>query len=89
MMLSSIPSMLPQGAAPFKGEINRDVSVTFKQEGLYGIKCTPHFGMGMVALVKVGSATPNLAAVTVATNAPSPLAKRRMLSLLASAKAAR
>ncbi len=26
------------------------------QEGLYGVKCTPHYAMGMVALLQVGQA---------------------------------
>ena len=85
----SIPSMLPPGARPFRGEMNRDVSVVFTQEGVYGIKCTPHFGMGMVALVKVGRATSNLAAATNATNSLPPLAKRRMTALLTLANTAR
>jgi pseudoazurin len=24
------------------------------QEGVYGVKCAPHYGMGMVALIVVG-----------------------------------
>ena len=24
------------------------------KEGIYGVKCTPHYGMGMVALIVVG-----------------------------------
>ena len=31
--------------------IARDV----EEEGLYGVKCQPHFGMGMVALIQVGA----------------------------------
>lgn len=30
------------------------------EPGLYGVKCTPHFAMGMVALVQVGDAPANL-----------------------------
>lgn len=50
----SIPGMLPEGAESFRGPMNQDVSVTFDTEGLYGIKCLPHYGLGMVALINVG-----------------------------------
>ena len=50
----SIKNMLPEGAAPFAGKMNEDVSVTFDKSGVYGIKCMPHYAMGMVALVVVG-----------------------------------
>ncbi|MEH2614434.1 pseudoazurin [Bradyrhizobium sp. AZCC 1693] len=50
----SIKGMLPEGAAPFVGKNNEDIAVKFEQEGVYGIKCLPHYGMGMVALIAVG-----------------------------------
>jgi pseudoazurin len=50
----SIKDMLPEGAEPFKGKMNEQITVTFDKEGVYGVKCTPHYGMGMVALVVVG-----------------------------------
>ena len=50
----SIKGMLPEGATPFVGKNNEDIAVKFDQEGVYGIKCLPHYGMGMVALVVVG-----------------------------------
>jgi pseudoazurin len=50
-----IKGMLPEGAQPFKGKINEEVVVTFDQEGVYGVKCAPHYGMGMVALIEVGN----------------------------------
>jgi pseudoazurin len=50
----TIKGMLPAGAAPFAGKMNEDVSVTFDKAGVYGVKCMPHYGMGMVALVVVG-----------------------------------
>lgn len=55
-----IAGMLPEGAEGWKGRINEEVSVTFDQEGVYGYKCLPHYGMGMVGLIKVGEAAPNL-----------------------------
>jgi pseudoazurin len=32
-----------------------DYVLTLTAEGLYGIKCTPHYAMGMVALIQVGA----------------------------------
>ena len=57
----SILTMLPEGAEPFKGRINQEITVTFDEEGVYGIKCLPHYGLGMVGLIKVGDGeAPNL-----------------------------
>ena len=54
----SIPGMMPDGAEAFNGRMNQDISVTLTEEGVYGIKCLPHYGMGMVALIKVGEGEP-------------------------------
>jgi pseudoazurin len=51
----SIKGMLPDGAAPFVGKNGEDVAIKFDQEGIYGVKCLPHYGMGMVAMVVVGT----------------------------------
>ncbi|MEP9398598.1 pseudoazurin [Mesorhizobium sp. KR2-14] len=51
----SIKGMIPEGADAFKGKMNEQITVTLDKEGLYGVKCTPHYGMGMVALIVVGS----------------------------------
>lgn len=59
----TIKGMLPDGAEPFKGAMGKEVVVTFTIPGAYGIKCAPHLGMGMVALVVVGDAPANLEAV--------------------------
>ena len=56
----TIKGMVPEGAAPFKGKLNHPVSVTFEQNGIYGYKCAPHLGMGMVGVIVVGDATANL-----------------------------
>ncbi len=50
----TIKGMLPEGAAPFAGKMNEDVAVKFDKPGVYGVKCMPHYAMGMVALVVVG-----------------------------------
>lgn len=58
----SIAGMLPPGAAPFKGKMNAPIKVTFSKAGVYGYKCLPHYGMGMVGVVVVGNPGTNLAA---------------------------
>ena len=54
---ASIEGMIPDGATPFRGKIDEELKVTFYKPGFYGIKCTPHYAMGMVMLIKVGAAT--------------------------------
>ena len=56
----TIKEILPAGAEEFNGEIGKEVVVTFTVPGVYGIKCLPHFAMGMVALVVVGDPPLNL-----------------------------
>jgi pseudoazurin len=56
----SIPDILPDGAEAFKGKTGQEVVVTFTVPGAYGIKCAPHFTMGMVGLIVVGDAPANL-----------------------------
>jgi len=51
----TIKGMLPDGAATFVGKNGEDIVVKFDQAGIYGVKCTPHYGMGMVAMVVVGT----------------------------------
>lgn len=52
----SIPALMPEGAEPWKGKINQEISVTFDTEGFFAYKCLPHLGMGMVGLIQVGDA---------------------------------
>ena len=59
----TIPGLLPEGAAPFKGKMNEQIKVTFDKPGAYAIKCAPHVGMGMVAIIVVGDAPSNLEAI--------------------------
>jgi pseudoazurin len=51
----TIKGMLPADATPFLGKSGEDVAVTFDKPGVYGVKCLPHYGMGMVAMVVVGT----------------------------------
>lgn len=59
----TIKGMIPDGAEPFKGAIGKEIAVTFTVPGAYGIKCAPHYTMGMVALIVVGDAPANLDAL--------------------------
>src|SRR5262245_52144069 len=49
-----LPAWSPRGADAFKSKMNEEFSVTVHQEGVYGVKCAPHYSMGMVALIVVG-----------------------------------
>ncbi|MTH33718.1 pseudoazurin [Paracoccus limosus] len=58
--VEGIKDILPAGVAPFKSPINEEYTLTVTEPGLYGVKCTPHFAMGMVALIQVGAEPANL-----------------------------
>lgn len=79
----TVPEMLPAGAEPFIGKMNEQADVTFKQNGVYGIKCKPHYGMGMVALIVVGEPA-NLEAAAAAKHPGK--AKQVFADLVAKAK---
>ncbi len=81
----TIPTILPAGVLSSKGAMNKEFVLPVKTPGLYGIKCMPHYSMGMVALVQVGNGpSSNLAAARAAKLAP--FAAKRMTPLLAQAK---
>ena len=65
--------------------MNQDVTVKFTAPGLYGYKCLPHFGMGMVGLIQVGKPV-NKAAVEAGLAKLPPLARARMTKYLAQAR---
>ncbi|MEY8830665.1 pseudoazurin [Sedimentitalea sp. XS_ASV28] len=54
---ATIDGMIPAAATPFKSQVNEDFTVTLTEPGLYGIKCSPHYAMGMVMLIEVGGQT--------------------------------
>ncbi|WP_119259215.1 pseudoazurin [Shinella zoogloeoides] len=60
--VESIKGMLPDGVEPFKSKVNEEYVLTVSSPGIYGVKCSPHFSMGMVALIKVGDSPANLEA---------------------------
>lgn len=81
----TIPDMLPAGAEPFASKLSEPLDVTFKQAGVYGVRCKPHYGMGMVAVVVVGEPANLEAATALAAKAPGK-AKTVLADLLAKAK---
>lgn len=81
----SIPELTPPRGALFTGKMNSDLVVKFTRPGLYGYKCLPHYAMGMVGLVEVGSA-PNKASFISALEKLPPLARMRMTKFVGQAK---
>lgn len=71
----SMPGLVPEGVAEIKGKISQEVTFTAEKPGAYVFKCTPHYGMGMVALVVVGDAPANIDAVK-ATKMPKKAKER-------------
>ncbi len=59
----SIKGMIPDDAEPFAGKMNKEITVTFAVPGVYGVKCAPHYPLGMVALIVAGEPV-NLEAAT-------------------------
>ena len=51
----TIDGMIPEGAEGFASKIGGDFEIVLTDEGVYGIKCKPHFNMGMVMTIAVGA----------------------------------
>ena len=51
---------------PKKSKMNKEYSFTFNIPGVYLYQCTPHKGMGMIAMVVVGEDTSNKDAIAKA-----------------------
>jgi pseudoazurin len=81
----SLAGMAPAGAAAFKGKIDEEIVVKFTKEGIYGYKCLPHVGMGMVGVVQVGKAANKAEAAAAAAKIPG-LGKKKMAALLEKAR---
>lgn len=81
----TIATLLPAGATPMKGVMNKEAVLTVSKPGLYGIKCMPHYSMGMVALIQVGKPTAADLAAAKAVKLP-PFAAKRMAAMLGKVK---
>lgn len=55
--VEAVDGMVPEGGQKFVGKINEELTITFDKPGVYGYKCKPHYGMGMVGMIVVGDAT--------------------------------
>ena len=77
---ATIDGMVPDGHPGFKGKINEEIEVKLDQEGFYGVKCSPHIGMGMVMVIRVGAAAPP---ETFSTADVPPRARKRFDEILA------
>ena len=80
----SIAGMSPASATPFRGKTNQEITVTMTEPGLYGVKCQPHYAMGMVMLIQVGDSS--LSKLSVPDDVPEQ-AKQRFQDIVARAKA--
>lgn len=50
----------PSGAVDMHGKIGKDISYAFVVPGIYVVKCTPHFGLGMIQVIVVDNNLSNL-----------------------------
>ena len=80
----TVPTMLPTGASAFRGVLSQPVTVTFTKLGLYAYKCAPHYAMGMVGLIQVGTRADKVAGAAQAGKLPG-MARSRMAALVAQA----
>jgi len=71
----TLPEIWPDGAETFKGELSQDVTLKIEKPGVYGVKCLPHYSLGMVALVVAGD--PVNADQLKAYEPPTPQVKKR------------
>jgi pseudoazurin len=70
--VETIHGMIPTGAAEFKGDTSQALTETFTTPGVYAVKCTPHYGLGMVAVIVVGNDLSDLDTLKAAKNPKRP-----------------
>jgi pseudoazurin len=80
----SIDGILPAGADPLKSAPGQDYRVTLTREGVYGYRCAPHYGLGMVGVIVVGKASNVKEAEAVSVS--SPRAQANITALLKQAE---
>lgn len=73
--VETFKGLIPDGVAEFKSKPNEEYQAKFDVPGAYVVKCTPHAGMGMVALIQVGDSPANLEAIKTA-KVPNMVRKR-------------
>jgi pseudoazurin len=63
----TVKGMIPDGVEPMIGKADEEIVLTLTQDGVWGIRCKPHYGLGMVALIVAGDPV-NLEAAKAAKN---------------------
>lgn len=56
----SINGLVPKDFPKFKSRLSESFEQAFEKEGIYAYKCTPHYAMGMVGIIVVGNAKPDI-----------------------------
>ena len=79
----TMPEIWPEGAAEVKGELNQEIVLTLDKPGIYGIKCLPHYPMGMMAMIVAGEPAN---AAQLDSYKPAASAEKRFLELKAQVK---
>lgn len=59
----TVDDVLPDEVEGFRGGINQEVTWEVPQDGTYLIRCTPHYGVGMVAVIVAGDDFSNAEAI--------------------------
>ena len=83
--VETIKEMLPPGAEIVKSPLSQEIVVKFSKPGVYGFRCSPHWGFGMAFVAKVGAA-PNLVDAEAAVAKTPPMAKKRLTQSFAALK---
>ncbi len=48
--------LVPKGAQSWTGQVSKDITVKFTQQGIYLYECNPHHMFGMLGVIQVGKA---------------------------------
>ena len=60
---ATVKGAFPDGAETFKGRLNKEVIYEVTETGVHLVQCSPHWGMGMIALIVSGGDFSNVEAV--------------------------
>ncbi len=52
-----ISRLVPAGASSFKGQVDKDLTITLDKEGVYIYECDLHVMLGMLGVIQAGKAT--------------------------------
>ncbi|HKK36489.1 MAG TPA: pseudoazurin [Paracoccaceae bacterium] len=57
---NAVSEVVPEGAEEFRGRINEEIVYEVNADGVHLVKCTPHWALGMLALIVAGDDFSNL-----------------------------